>query len=484
MPSKKSSKKTRNKEKKERKTAAARAPPAQQNASPPTEGERIFAQAMMEDPEKLNEYIATMVGAGHTAEGAVSELIASLQFRSDEEEGRQQQAAFNDQVKTCDREGCEAKGEFLCVGCKCHYYCGKECQRLAWRTLGHKQDCKLLTKCREIGAMPRSVAMQDCATFGVVRTKNHGNHVVCMEKYKVVGDESDRLVPLASVAFDGESPTYAQVTLCLVNAILHPDFDTKCAGARRPCNVKIQSESFGDVRVAEHLAAVCHRLDIFVTDMVDNSTNDDDEWESSWFCVQQGWNDEIESDSFLKAISVSRRHPVPLDGSVRKDQLQMAEEYNKLALGVASTPPNLDALRKKVMRLPYEQEQRTSSFQRRTTGIAVVKGVLHVLTIPDQEFLHQQRVVLDTTTNRPSPNDVLSAIYNVLIRRKYRPSILHLGQPSICSHQDVETYEEALDESIVRGNCSLAFLGSIEDFVERALPRWRRMGIQLLVDDE
>lgn len=61
--------------------------------------------------------------------------------------------------------------------------------------------------------------------------------------------------------------------------------------------------------------------------------------------------------------------------------------------------------------------------------------------------------------------------------------MIHLGQPSVCSHQDVEVYENALDESIIRGNCTMAALGILEESVQKLLPAWRSMGIRLYIDE-
>ena len=41
----------------------------------------------------------------------------------------------------CSREGCENEGVSKCSGCKCVYYCGRECQYIDWKA-GHKKTCK------------------------------------------------------------------------------------------------------------------------------------------------------------------------------------------------------------------------------------------------------------------------------------------------------------------------------------------------------
>ena len=264
MPSNKKnkkSKKSRNKEKRE-------APAPRRNDN---DGERLFAEAMMQSPEQVTSFLMSMTQAGVDPDEAMAQLMQSLQMR--ENGTPREAAAFDDAEKQCDQEECQVEGEYLCNGCKSHYYCSKDCQTMAWKSGGHKQQCKLLHKCRNIPSMPLIVAMGDSMTLGVARTKNHGNHVFAMEKYTSVGSESNRMVPLASVAFEGDAPSYFQVTTCLVNSILYPEFDTKTAGARLPCYVSIQSSSFGNIHVAQHLAAVCHRLGITVKDMGDKSTS-------------------------------------------------------------------------------------------------------------------------------------------------------------------------------------------------------------------
>lgn len=494
MPAKKSSKKRRNKEKKEQKAAAAlqKKTTAISNDEP-SFGEYALAQMLKENPEKVQEYLDTMQSGGISQDEAMAQLMASLNFR-DKQDQSALASAFDDKEKRCNREGCENKGEFLCIGCNCHYYCGIDCQRIAWRTLGHKQECKLLKKCSELGSMPQIVAMGDSVKLGIVRTKNHGNFCYAMERYQhYTGDEQDRLVPLANVAFEGDTPTFAQVTTCLTNAILHPEFDTMGAGARRPCNVVIQSKTFGNEHVAEHVAAICHRLGILVTSM---GNDDDDEngeddnkseeaphkmnLESCWLCVQKGWSDEIPSDSsFLERVNAFRRHPVPVNGSVRKELLPKIEALNKIAEESASTPPNLAKLRKQVMRLPYEQDQ---PGVRATTAVAVHEGVLFVVKLPSMVLLHHERVVLDTTTFRPSFEVALGALYRGILQQKCRPSMIHLGQPSICSHQDVELFENALDGSVLQGQCTLGSHSNIEAAVESAIPRWRLAGVAMLAD--
>ena len=204
-------------------------------------------------------------------------------------------------------------------------------------------------------------------------------------------------------------------------------------------------------------------------------------WESSWFSVQNSWNDELQQDDcFLKLVDSCRRHSMPPNGSVRKEVLPLLQTYNSKAMSVAQRPSpptdDLDALRKQVLRLPFENDTANAGMH---TGIAVYQGILYIFG-PRGALLRQQRVLLDLTSGRPDPLVVLSALYQTLCQQKCRPPMIHLGQPSICSHQDVEVYEHALDESILCGNCTLGLLGSVEDAVKRLLPAWRSMGIPLL----
>ncbi|KAL2069000.1 hypothetical protein VTL71DRAFT_15338 [Oculimacula yallundae] len=43
------------------------------------------------------------------------------------------------------------KDELLtCTGCRCVWYCNKECQTLGWKEKNHKKDCKIFKSCLEI----------------------------------------------------------------------------------------------------------------------------------------------------------------------------------------------------------------------------------------------------------------------------------------------------------------------------------------------
>ena len=45
---------------------------------------------------------------------------------------------------------CEKKSNTVkqCDGCKCVYYCDKECQTKHWRTGGHKAKCRKTPQCK------------------------------------------------------------------------------------------------------------------------------------------------------------------------------------------------------------------------------------------------------------------------------------------------------------------------------------------------
>ncbi|XMA09457.1 hypothetical protein WAI453_002248 [Rhynchosporium graminicola] len=38
----------------------------------------------------------------------------------------------------------------ICTGCRCVWYCNKECQTVGWKENNHKKDCKIFKACREI----------------------------------------------------------------------------------------------------------------------------------------------------------------------------------------------------------------------------------------------------------------------------------------------------------------------------------------------
>ncbi|KAH7336259.1 hypothetical protein BKA65DRAFT_431731 [Rhexocercosporidium sp. MPI-PUGE-AT-0058] len=38
----------------------------------------------------------------------------------------------------------------VCTGCRCVWYCNKECQTMGWKEKDHRKNCKILKACREI----------------------------------------------------------------------------------------------------------------------------------------------------------------------------------------------------------------------------------------------------------------------------------------------------------------------------------------------
>ena len=60
---------------------------------------------------------------------------------------------------------------------------------------------------------------------------------------------------------------------------------------------------------------------------------------------------------------------------------------------------------------------------------------------------------------------------------KVRPVGAWLGQPSICSHNDVGIYEKALDGILIKNPLTLGAMNSMETRLEGMLPRFKDAGL-------
>jgi len=47
-------------------------------------------------------------------------------------------------IPACDACGDDYSGTMKCTACECAYYCSRECQKMAWKKLGHKQECSTM----------------------------------------------------------------------------------------------------------------------------------------------------------------------------------------------------------------------------------------------------------------------------------------------------------------------------------------------------
>eukprot|EP00978_Attheya_sp_CCMP212_P020219 scaffold57597_cov55-Attheya_sp.AAC.1 len=352
---------------------------------------------------------------------------------------------------------------------KCRVYCSPECQRNSW--IGdHKKECKQLKACAAASDLALNTPVPDelQTKIGLARTKHHGTYAFCMESYQYSGHESNRLVPISSIKIHDQSsngiPTNQELVKCLINAILHPDFDTVCAGMRRPHKLCILSSTIANQDTAERVAAVATRLGCKVQIPDENDTLEDGSWEFSWFCVQMGWNDEVSDSLFLQMVERNRFHPMKLNGLTRKVMTRKVDEWNERAAKVpAESFPTLQD----IVKLPFSKD-----FDN-VMHFAIYEGILYVWT---KQLLYHRPIMLHGVNGRPQIEDVLGPLYKACIKEGKRPCRIIIGQPSICSLEDVTPYELALDDTVCSGMAIMAQSHNLEGVLEDFIPYWRRSG--------
>lgn len=74
-----------------------------------------------------------------------------------------------EEIKLCDNGGCGKSATKICAGCRCHYYCSRECQVLHWKKRGregHKEDCNHVKQIIKTAEKKRNQPEQvnDCVT--------------------------------------------------------------------------------------------------------------------------------------------------------------------------------------------------------------------------------------------------------------------------------------------------------------------------------
>jgi len=277
--------------------------------------------------------------------------------------------------------------------------------------------------------------------------------------------EADREVILASTT----DLTEKGIIEMICDSILFPEYDNDLAGSRRPDAVSIHTKSFMNDSLVRKIASIFTRLGIRVVDLSGEFQN---VYCKHWLAVQLQWKDELYDEDFFKLVSRERHVPYEPNGQARKSA--DFEQKNIPRLDPRDYPTLEQA-----MELPFEQDQST-----RGLWIAFTEQRLFICYHGTDGFslkFHKQLAI--QPNRRPYPEDVMLCIQHVMcLHVKVRPVGAWLGQPSICSHNDVETYESVLDEKLISGALTLGAMNSMESQLEGMLPRFYDAG--LLDDDE
>jgi uncharacterized protein YdaU (DUF1376 family) len=443
-----------------------------------TNGERILSKLILSHPEEAAQYEKMIMQEyPHlSANEARTEMAKCMNEMEREEElqnmspnarskfkkkERKQESSFCDEKKC---QVCEKTKSSACQRCKCRYYCSKECQVQDWQEF-HKQECKVLDELRTVPQIPQGNArdFEDTA-MGLVSTKEHGHYFVVLDQYRI-GEA--RWVPLASRKLMSEEPSRSEILKCLKESMLHPRFDTHTGGCRRPYSVTI----LAGTPQAERLAALCFRLQMVVKTTKDPLSDS----KAAWFYAQMGWNEDIERDPRLtNAVSVNERVPIPPDGLCRLELAERFQAWNQEA--VKEAPRDFPSLGQ-VLPLSTESFSEVPTHSLESAWlVGVHEGVLYIFT-QRLELLYCARVPLDPTTRRPSMTSVLGSIYTAIVGEGMRPAATYLGQPSICSCNDVASYEAALNGTVVRDNCCMSSMNVLElQLKEQFVPHWQGRG--------
>lgn len=286
--------------------------------------------------------------------------------------------------------------------------------------------------------------------MGVIATKEHGTHFYVMEKYQVYGSESNRAVVLAST----QDLSIKGITSCIMDSILFPEFDTDMAGRRRPYYVEIFKHTFPDEGVVDSVCVLLVRLGITIKALED--FHEGHKWNSSWFFVQNGWNEEITDELFLAMIEEDRRRPLEPNGMARKSVAASVPDQKT----IPRLKPNDFPTRKKALKFPYSKNESQQFW------VLCKDGILRILLWDaarhGASVLLRQQVQLQQRTGRPYHDDVMLLIYKAITLHKERPTQILLGQPSVCVLADVRKYEKSLDYAICKEQMRLAKKDSLE----------------------
>lgn len=297
--------------------------------------------------------------------------------------------------------------------------------------------------------------------IGIAHTQNHGRIAFVMERKEWYhASEADREVILAST----EDLSETGILEMICNSIIYPEYDNDVAGSRRPHAVCLHSKSFQNDTIVWKIASMLTRLRVRIVDMGNESQNS---WCTHWFCIQNQWMEELHDDDFLDSVEPGRRIPCKPNGQARKNVDFVEQQIPRL------DPKNYPTL-KDVTALPFEQEKNA-----RGLWIACVQHMLFICYHGPDGFSLRYYIKLALQPNRrPYPKDVILCVQHVIVHDiKVRPAGAWLGQPSICSHNDVEIYESALNGKIVEGASTLGAMNSMEAQLEDMLPRFKQAGL-------
>ena len=297
--------------------------------------------------------------------------------------------------------------------------------------------------------------------IGIAHTQNHGRIAFVMERKEWYHQsESDREVVLASTTDLSETGILEMIC----NSILFPEYDNDLAGARRPDAVCIHSKSFRNDIIVRKIASILTRLKVRVVDMGSDALNS---WCLHWLCIQNKWLRELHDADFLEMVGPERRVPYPPNGQARKDATFVEKQIPRL-------DPKSFPTREEALALPFESDKST-----RGLWIACHEHTLFVCYHGPEGFSLRHWVHLASQPNRrPYPDDVILCIQHVIVNDiKVRPVGAWLGQPSICSHNDVEIYESALDGMLIENPLILGAMNSMEAQLEGMLPRFKEAGL-------
>jgi hypothetical protein len=372
--------------------------------------------------------------------------------------------AFHDE-RLCDF--CGKEGKKKCTQCGCAIYCSRECQKKDWRT-SHKPVCTQLEKARKTPMIDEYLSSMRASPtqVGIAHSQHHGKIAFVMERKEWYhASESDREVLLASTTELSEKSIFEMIC----DSILYPEYDNDLAGSRRPDTVCIHSKSFMNDMLVRKIASIFTRLGIRVVDLSGEVQN---VYCKHWLCVQLQWIDELYDEDFLKMVSLERHVPYEPNGQARKSIDFVQKRVPRLK------PRDYPSM-EQAMSLPFEQDQNT-----RGLWIAFTEHRLFICYHGKDGFSLKFHKELALQPNRrPYHEDVMLCIQHVLCYDvKVRPVGAWLGQPSICSHNDVEDYETALDGQLISGALTLGAMNSMESQLEAMLPRFYDAG--LLEDDQ
>uniref|UniRef100_A0A7S2PP26 MYND-type domain-containing protein n=1 Tax=Leptocylindrus danicus TaxID=163516 RepID=A0A7S2PP26_9STRA len=394
---------------------------------------------------------------------------------------------------TC--ELCEETTTSLCSICKCRTYCCRDHQKQDW-IAGHKAECKLLAEVQNVKQAP-VLGYDDVPgyTFGMTDCPSEGSNPSCnipicpdgriraiwvMERFEAHGNESNRWVPLAYHFLTSEKPSRQEIALVISSSMIRPAYDTMVGGPRRPALARVDYETVSDKKMAADVATVLKRLGSRVRKLEAVSTpapNIRNTWNDMWFRVQFNLSMEGIDDFDLSLIKHEKQRLKPILPN------GMAFFASLASAAVTAEEPDYDTsteklvsnrLEKTVLRKPFMEK---SDGERKTTWIVGCKDSVIYVYNDNKELIHHAKVKLQKYRLTPRPEVVRKVLYDAVMKVGSRPISLMVGQPSICSHQDVRLYEKALNHKCAKERFIMTINRNLEvEFFPRLIPLWRQTG--------